>query len=92
MDKKTQALLASYGRSLLGAALTAIAILSSQKGISPIDFGTAEWAQVANALWAAVVPVLIRYANKKDPAFGLVAEQVTAGVTKKITAKATKKK
>ena len=92
MDKKTQALLASYGRSLLGATLTAIAILSSQKGISPIDFGIAEWGQVANALWAAVVPVLLRWANKKDPAFGLVAEQVTTGITKKIAVKTTKKK
>lgn len=91
MDKKTQAILASYGRSVLGAALTAIAILSSQSGVSPIDFGLAEWGQVANALWAALVPVLLRWANKKDPAFGLVAEQVTAGVTKKIEAKTKKK-
>jgi threonine/homoserine efflux transporter RhtA len=90
MNTKTQAILASYGRSVLSATLTAIAIITASKNISPIDFTGAEWAQVANALWAGLVPVLMRYANKKDPAFGLVAESVTAGVTKKLTKLAAK--
>ncbi len=85
MDKKVKAMLASYGRSVLGAALATISVIGNQSGLSPIEFGSAEWAQVANALWAAAVPVLLRYANKKDPAFGLVAEQVTKGITKKVT-------
>ena len=90
MNIKTQAILASYGRSVLSAALAAISIIATTKNISPIDFGGAEWTQVANALWAGVVPVLLRYANKKDAAFGLIAESVTKEVTKKLKAKSTK--
>ena len=85
MDNKTKAALASYGRSVLSAALAAIAVITASTNLSPIDFGLTEWAQVTNALWAGIVPVLIRYANKKDPAFGLVAESVTSSVTKKLT-------
>jgi hypothetical protein len=39
---------------------------------------------VANALWASAVPTLIRWVNKKDPAFGLVAQAVAASVTTKL--------
>jgi hypothetical protein len=51
---------------------------------SPLDFGLGEWLTVANGLWAAAVPTLIRYLNKKDPAFGLVAETLAKGVTTKL--------
>jgi hypothetical protein len=91
VNTKTQAMIASYGRSVLSAALAAISIIATQKNISPIDFSLTEWAQVANALWAGVVPVLLRYANKKDAAFGLIAESVTKEVTKKLNSKSTKK-
>lgn len=82
---KTKAVIASYGRSVLSAALAAISVITASTNLSPIDFGASEWAQVANALWAGLVPVLLRYANKKDPAFGLVAESATTSVTKKLT-------
>jgi hypothetical protein len=62
---------------------------------SPLDFGQSEWLLVANALWASLVPVALRYANKKDPAFGLIAEKAATEVSKKITTaskKAVKKK
>jgi len=62
MDKKTQAMLASYGRSFLAA------------GIS------------------AVLPVAIRAANPKDPAFGKIADGVTEAVVGKLTKKAPAKK
>jgi hypothetical protein len=39
---------------------------------------------VTNAIWAAVVPTLIRYLNKKDPAFGLVAQVTAQAVTAKL--------
>jgi hypothetical protein len=44
---------------------------------------------VANALWASLIPVIIRWVNKKDPAFGAVAEAAAKEVTKKISTAAT---
>lgn len=89
-----KALIESYLRNLLGQVVGAITIVASTSGIgSPIDFGQAEWLLVANSLWASLVPVALRYINKKDPAFGRVAESAAKEVTKKIeaTAKAKKK-
>lgn len=60
MNAKTKALLASYGRSVLGAA---IALYMS---------GVTDPVQLLNALAAALVPVAIRYINPNDPAFGRV--------------------
>lgn len=75
----------SYLRNLLGSVLGAVTIVMGSTGIaSPIDFGVTEWALVANALWASAVPTLLRWVNKKDPAFGLVATAVVSTVTKKL--------
>jgi hypothetical protein len=60
MNAKTKALLASYGRSVLGAAL---ALYLS---------GVTNPKELLNALLAALVPVIIRYINPNDPAFGRV--------------------
>jgi hypothetical protein len=57
---------------------------------SPLDFGTAEWLTIANGLWAAAVPTLLRYLNKKDPAFGVVAEAAAKEVSKKLSTAAKK--
>jgi len=84
MDKKTQAMLASYGRSLLGSLFTAVAIVGN--GASPLSFSTSQWLDVSNALWAALIPVALRWANKKDPAFGRIAESTAKEVSAKITA------
>jgi len=84
MDKKTQAMLASYGRSLLGSLFTAVAIVGN--GASPLSFSTSQWLDVSNALWAALIPVALRWANKKDPAFGRIAESSAKEVSAKITA------
>lgn len=62
MNAKTKALLASYGRSVLGAA---IALYLS---------GVTDPVQLANALLAALVPVAIRYINPNDLAFGRVPD------------------
>ena len=83
MDKKTQAMLASYGRSLLGSLFTAVAIVGN--GASPLSFSTSQWLDVSNALWAALIPVALRWANKKDPAFGRIAESTAKEVSAKIT-------
>jgi len=70
---------------LLGSLLGAITIVSTSSGIaSPIDYGLGEWLLVANALWASVIPTALRWVNKKDPAFGLVAQVVASSVTTKL--------
>jgi hypothetical protein len=87
-----QAALESYLRNLAGQVIGAIMIVMQTSGLaSPIDFGTSEWLLVANALWASLIPVAIRWANKKDPAFGAIAEVVAKEVSKKLTTAATKK-
>lgn len=86
-----KAILESYLRHLGGAAFSAIVGVSTVSGLSPVAFGSGEWFGVANALWVAVLPVLIRYFNKKDPAFGKVAEAVAEEITKKLKTKSSKK-
>jgi hypothetical protein len=88
-----KAMIESYVRNLIGQVIGAVMIVMQTSGIaSPIDFGTSEWLLVANALWASLVPVALRYLNKKDPAFGLIAGSVVAEVSKKLTSEATKAK
>ena len=71
MDKnKLQALLASYGRSVLGAA---VALYMS---------GVTDPKTLAYSLLGALVPVALRAINPKDAAFGKVptASQVEEAV------------
>ena len=82
--KINQALIESYARNLLGQVIGAATIVSATTHVSLSNFGSHELLLVANALWASLVPVALRYANKKDPAFGLVAQVATEAVTKKI--------
>lgn len=58
ITNKDKALLASYGRSVLGAV---IAVYST---------GNTNPEDLLKAGLAAVLPVLIRYLNPKDKAFG----------------------
>ena len=84
-----KAALESYLRNLLGQAIGAVVIVGQTSGIvSPVDFSVAEWLLVANALWASLVPVALRYINKKDPAFGRVATIGLAEITKKLAVEA----
>jgi len=50
-----------WAKWVVGNLFTAIVII----GKSPLDFTTADWKQAANALWLAVVPVVIAWANPK---------------------------
>lgn len=89
MNAQTKAALESYLRNLLGVALALVTTTMANTGVaSPLDFGTGEWLTVANGLWAAAVPTLLRWLNKKDPAFGLVATVVASEVSKKLDDKA----
>jgi len=88
-----KAAIESYARNLLGQVIGAIVIVTQTSGIaSPLEFGSGEWVLVANALWASVIPVALRWANKKDPAFGRVAVSLVGEVTKKLDAEAKKAK
>ena len=85
MNAQTKAALESYLRNLLGVVLALVTTTMANTGVaSPLDFGAGEWLTVANGLWAAAVPTLLRYVNKKDPAFGLVAQVVASSVTTKL--------
>jgi hypothetical protein len=86
-----KALIESYVRNLIGQVFGAVMIVAQTSNIaSPLDFGQGEWLLVANAIWASLVPVALRYVNKKDPAFGIVAEKAASEVSKKITTAAKK--
>lgn len=84
MNAKTKALLASYGRSVLGA------------GIALYLSGVTNPKDLLNALLAALVPVIIRYINPNDLAFGRVppAKEVEEALTnvKPVAKKTTPKK
>lgn len=55
-------ILASYGRSLLATALTAVFAI----GKLPFNFTAQDWTNVANAIWISFIPVIIRVLNPKD--------------------------
>lgn len=71
MNNKMKAMLASYARSFLSAALAVYATV----GLDP--------EAMAYAGLAAILPVALRAINKKDPAFGFVAAAVAKEVEKK---------
>jgi hypothetical protein len=89
--KMNKAVIESYLRNLLGQVIGAIMIVMQTSGVStPIDFGGSEWLLVANALWASLIPVILRWVNKTDPAFGVVATAITSSVSKKLSDSAAK--
>ena len=88
MDSKIKAMLASYGRSFLAAITTAFMITGGD--ILALDGDSLKAILAAGV--SAVLPVAIRAANPKDPAFGKIADGVTEAVVKKITAKKSVKK
>lgn len=83
--KINQAMIESYVRNLVGQVIGAATVVSSATSISIVNFKSHEWLLVANSLWASLVPVALRFVNKKDPAFGLVAQQAASVVEKNIT-------
>ena len=58
LSEQQKAILASYARSVLGAG---VAVYAS----------TGDLKMAANALWAAGLPVIMRFLNPKDDAFGV---------------------
>jgi len=70
MNTKMKAMLASYLRSFLGAALAAGSIAGW------------DWKVVTAAGLSAVLPVALRAANPKDASFGKVADVVEIELNK----------
>lgn len=91
----TQRMLESYTRHFIGAVLSAVMAVSALISKTPLEFSSGDWFAVANALWIAVVPVLFRWVDKYDPAFGRivrsVAKEVDSKLAKKATSSSTKK-
>jgi hypothetical protein len=58
MTKQTKAMLASYARSAIAAAVTVYAT------------GNTNWQDWVKAAVAALIPVVMRWANPNDPAYG----------------------
>ena len=88
MNPKYKSMLDSYIRNLAGQIAAAIVLVG--QGASPASFTGSQWADVSNVLWTTLIPVALRYINKKDPAFGLIAKPLLEGA-KKESAKAIKK-
>ncbi len=61
LNPKAQAALASYARALVAAAL-------------PVWTATGDPKATLHALWAAALPVIMRWANPQDPSFGINKE------------------
>ena len=57
ISEQNKAMLASYGRSVIGAGVSTYV-------------ATQDWKLALNALWAAAIPVIMRYVNPVDSAFG----------------------
>jgi hypothetical protein len=86
MTEQNKAMLDSYLRNLLGVVLALITTAMASAGVaSPLELGAGEWLGVLNGVWAAAVPTVLRYLNKKDPAFGKIAEVAAAEVSKKLS-------
>jgi hypothetical protein len=73
-----KALFASYGRTLLATVVTAIFAVSQASGKLPFEFSAQDWYGIANAVWVAVIPVIIRYLNPNDVAFGVTKSDTTS--------------
>lgn len=66
MDKKLKATLASWGRSFLAACIAQFLVL----GGSVFDINGDGAKSIVAAGVAAIAPVVIRYLNPNDKAFG----------------------
>jgi hypothetical protein len=80
MNAKHKAMLASYGRSFLAAAIAVYAT------------GNTDLQAILIAGASAVLPVAIRAINPKDAAFGVGADLLTIELNKLAKAKKTTKK
>jgi hypothetical protein len=81
MSDKDKAMLASYGRSFVGAVTTAFLIMGGD--ILALDMDSLRVLVAAGI--GATLPTAIRAINPKDPSFGKIADGVTEAVVGKLT-------
>ena len=67
MNPKLQSVLATYAQSLLACVITAMMSLN----VTPFTMTHSDFVKIGNAVWASLVPVLVRALNPKDSAFGI---------------------
>lgn len=61
LSEANKRMAASYARSVLGAAVATYS-------------ATSDWKMALNALWAALIPVAMRFLNPGDSSFGKSVE------------------
>lgn len=88
MTTAQKAMLASYSRSFLASMVTAF--MATGGDLFALDSDSAKGILAAGI--ASVLPVALRYINKKDATFGKVSEIVAQEAMKKLTKKTTLKK
>lgn len=71
MNPKLRSVLATYAQSLLACVITVMMSLN----LTPFTMTSADWVKIGNAVWASLVPVLVRALNPKDSAFGIVTNK-----------------
>lgn len=56
-----------WAKWFAGMVFGAVIAVTKVKGYStPFEFKSEDWVAVGNSVWAAVVPVLVKYFNPKD--------------------------
>ncbi len=83
--KINKKIIEAYIQHLVVAVVTAVFAIANVSHISPVNFTLGEWVLVANTLWLSALPVIRRYFNKQDPAFGLVVDAVAKQVAVEVT-------
>ena len=68
ISRKQKAALASYGRSLAAMLVLAYVVVADDK--APWELTSGQWTEIANALWASLIPVFMRWINPNDKAYG----------------------
>ena len=71
MNPKLRSVLATYAQALLACVITVMMSLN----LTPFTMTSADWVKIGNAVWASLVPVLVRALNPKDSAFGIVTNK-----------------
>jgi hypothetical protein len=53
----------SYIRNFAGMVIFAMVVVGGST--APIFYTSSQWAQIANAVWAALIPTYLKKANRK---------------------------
>jgi hypothetical protein len=65
----------SYAKHLGYIAFASIVAVGSASGHTPFQFSGNDWASVLNALWIALVPVVLTWLNPNNTSYGVNASK-----------------